>query len=140
VTALLLPQLAAAQLPMTLWGMALQLCMGGGLRGALAYLGLMCALLGLALILSRIRPLWQAIPVFLPFAAVACLLVEPVLLDSALLFPTLAQWTSWLPVTLYVRCCEGSLPAAAALPAEMLLLLAASCLMDRRKGKVERNG
>ena len=43
--------------------------------------------------------------VLLPFLALAALLLEPVLVDTASLFPSFAPWLQWLPVTLFCKGC-----------------------------------
>ena len=50
-----------------------------------------------------------------PFVPVAGLLLAPVLLDLSLLFPALRPVVRWNPISLYLRACGGSLPAAALL-------------------------
>ena len=64
------------------------------------------ALGGLALALSRWR-VWRVLPVLLPFAAAAGVLLSPVFLDVTLLIPGLAPLCGVLPVTLYLEGCAG---------------------------------
>ena len=68
--------------------------------------------------------------------AAAGLLLSPVLLDLSLLFPALAPVVRWMPVTLYLRACDGcwtdGLALAAGAAAVLALLWAADWTGQRR--------
>ena len=128
---LLLPQALAAAAPMALWGMILVLALGGTYP-LLSHLALQAAVLGLGLTIPRSRRLREAVTVLLPFLALAALLLEPVLVDTASLFPAFAPWLQWLPVTLFCKGCGGDLPAMLLLTAEDAALFAIALLPDKR--------
>lgn len=129
--ALLLPQALAALLPMGLWGLILTLALGGG-YACCAFAALLTAVLGLGLTVPRSRRLREAVVVLLPFLALGGLLLEPVIVDTAELFPTFAPWLGWLPVTLFCRASGGDFWALGLLALEGLALWAASLLPDRK--------
>ena len=129
--ALLLPRLAGAVLP--------ALC-----AGALGLLALdepwrclppLCAyllFLGMAaLALARCRALLPALPVLMPFVPAAGLLLSPVLLDVSLLFPALEGVVRWMPVTLYLRACDGRWGDGLALCAGAAAILAVLWAAER---------
>ena len=128
---LLLPQALAAAAPMALWGIVLVFALGGGYP-LLSYLALQTAVLGLGLTVPRCRRLREAVTVLLPFLALAALLLEPVLVDTASLFPSFAPWLQWLPVTLFCKGCGGDLRAIGLLAAEGAALWATALLPDRK--------
>ena len=89
--ALLLPRLAAALIP-ALWAGALALpALAHPARSLCALVPYLLFLGAAALALARHRALWTALPVLMPFAPAAALLLSPVLLDLSLLFPALAD-------------------------------------------------
>ena len=128
---LLLPQVMAATMPMILWGIVLVFALGG-VYPVLSYIALQTVVLGLGLTVPRSRRLREAVTVLLPFLALVALLLEPVLVDTAALFPTLAPWLEWFPVTLFCRGCGGDLQAMGLLSAEGAVLWAAALLPDRK--------
>lgn len=131
VTQLLLPRLAAAIAPLLCWGSLLLLLLTG-LPGAVISFGLyLILLMALSLILARFPGLWQSVLAAMPFLVVTSLLLEPVLLDVNLLFPEISRWLSWLPVTLFLRSCQGSFAATVFLLAESALLMLGSLWLDR---------
>ena len=77
--------------------------------------------------------LWTALPVLMPFAPAAALLLSPVLLDLSLLFPALAPLVRWMPVTLYLRACQGRWGGALALAALAGLILSLLWALERRR-------
>lgn len=120
--ALLLPRQAGALAPALCAGVLALLAAGcpGCIPALLAYLFFWGAA---ALVLCRHRTLWQALPAVMPFVPAAALLLSPVLADPALLFPSLAPATRWLPLSLYLNACGGEPSAALRLGAGGLLLL-----------------
>lgn len=133
VTQLLLPELTAALLPLLCWGCAVSGLLGGWHSAAAFALLLLTVVLGLGLVLPRLKPLWQSVTGLLPFLTVGGLLLEPVLVDVSSLFPTVSRWLCWLPVTLYCRAGDGNLICLAFLALEALALVALGLLADMRK-------
>jgi len=134
--ALLLPRLAGLLLPaLPAGGMAL-LALDNPARCLPPLLPYLLFLAALALALARCRALWTALPVLMPFVPAAGLLLSPVLLDLSLLFPALAPVVRWMPVTLYLRACDGcwtdGLALAAGAAAVLALLWAADWAGQRR--------
>ena len=60
-----------------------------------------------ALLLAAFQPVWKALPAVIPFAAASVFVLSPVFVDVTLLFPRLRPLSRWLPVTLYLKGCEG---------------------------------
>ncbi len=135
-TQLLLPQISAAMMPVFLTGIVLIPWLSGGSAAAAAFAAFWAVLLGISLVVSRIRPLWQSIPVMMPFLAVSSLIFEPVLVDVSLLFPGLSAWTAWLPVSAFIRAADGSGSSLACMIAEAGGLLMLSFGMDWLKETV----
>lgn len=105
--ALGLPRLAGALLPALCAG-ALSLPALDEPFRCLPPLAAYLLFLGMAaLALARCRALCSALPVLMPFVPAAGLLLSPVLLDVSLLFPALKGVVRWMPVTLYLRACNG---------------------------------
>lgn len=123
-TALLLPRLAAALCPALCSGALALLALEHPGRCLLAMLPYLLFWGAAALALARWRAAWSALPVLMPFAPAAGLLLSPVLVDLSLLFPALGPVSRWLPVTLYLRACGGSWKDGAILAAAAALLLA----------------
>lgn len=134
VSQLLLPELTAALLPMLCWGCVVTAWLGGWL-GAVAFGALLAVVLGLGLVLPRLKPLWQSVMGLLPFLAVGSLLLEPVLVDVQSLFPAVSRWLGWLPVTLYCRAGSGSFISLAFLALEAAALAVLALLADLRKAR-----
>lgn len=130
VTALLLPRLWAALLPVALWGAAVVLALDGW-RASLALVALMTFVLALGLVIPRLEKLWQSVTLLMPFMVLGSFLLEPVLLDVHSLFPAVGRWLGWLPVTLYCRACDGQPMAALLLLTEAAVLAVAAVLLDR---------
>ena len=128
--ALLLPQTLAAMAPMALWGMGLVLALGG-IYAWLSFTALLVAVLGLGLTVPRSRRLRDAVTVLLPFLALGAVLLEPVIVDTASLFPAAAPWLEWLPVTLFCKGCDGDFLAIGLLTLEGLGLWGVSLLPDK---------
>ena len=120
---ILLPRLAGALVPALCAGVLALLAAGcpgciPALPPYLLFWG------GAALLLCRSGRLWRALPAVMPFVPAAVLLLTPVLLDPALLFPALAPAARWLPLSLYLDACGGNAGSALLLGAGGLLLLA----------------
>lgn len=132
---LMLPRLLAALIPALLFGGAGLLAGGQGGTAVLALFPYLAALGALALVLASFRPLWRALPAVIPFAAVSVFVLSPVFVDLTMFFPQLRPLAQWLPVTLYLRGCEGGLPAMGRLLVLTAVLAAAALLPDllRRK-------
>lgn len=129
--ALLLPRLAGALLPALCAGTLALLALDDPLCCLLPLLSYLLFLGTAALVLARFRPLWTALPVLMPFVPAAGLLLSPVLLDVSLLFPALAPVVRWMPVTLYLRACDGHGVDGLTLAAGAAVILALLWAADR---------
>lgn len=127
---LTLPRLLAALIPALLFGGAGLLAGGQGGTGVFALIPYLAALGALALVLASFRPLWRALPAVIPFAAVSVFVLSPVFVDMTMFFPRLRPLAQWLPVTLYLRGCEGDLPAMGRLLVLTVVLAAAVLLPE----------
>ena len=108
MTQRLLPQIAASVLPVLCSaGLSVWLCGGNGqaLLAMGAYLLTMCAWLP---ILARLRAVWSAMPVLMPFVPVICLVFSPVILDLSVLVPAIGPVAERMPLTLYLYAAEGN--------------------------------
>ena len=124
---LMLPRLAGALFPVLCSGALALLALddpAAHIPPLLPYL-LFCG--GAVLALARWRAAWNALPVLMPFVPAAGLLLSPVLVDLSALFPALAPVCRWMPLTLYLRACQGGWQDGVALAAggAVLALLAA---------------
>lgn len=109
--ALLLPRAAGVLLPGLLSGLLCLALLGSSpvsYAGLLAYLWVLGAA---ALVLCRWTAAHTALPCLMPFMAAASLLFSPVVFDLSLLYPQLYDLSAWLPMTLFLNACGGSLPA-----------------------------
>lgn len=130
--ALLLPRLAGALAPALASGALGLLALErpwACIPALIPYL-LFWGALGLAL--AQVPAAWNALPVLMPFAPAAALLLSPVLADLSLLFPALAPAVRWSPVSLYLGACAGRLGDALALGGAGLAVLALLWALDRR--------
>lgn len=128
----LLPRLAAWMVPVLLVS---GLCLGaaaGAWRGSVMLIPYLLALGGLALLLAR-GPVWRVLPVLLPFAAAAGVLLSPVFVDVTLVLPGLAPLSRVLPVTLYLEGCAGQAAAAWKLAGMALVLGGLACVPAVRR-------
>ena len=105
---LALPRLTAALIPAFILGAAGIAAGGEGWRSVLALIPYLAALGALDLLLSTWKPIWEALPAVIPFAATSVFVLSPVFVDAALLFPALSPVCRWMPVTLYLYGCEGN--------------------------------
>jgi len=133
VNLVLLPRLVAAWLPMLSWGMVFLLLLGKGVPALVSFILLIAVMAALALVIARLPNLWRAVPVVVPFLMAACLVTEPVLLDTAALFPLVGKLTSLLPVTLYIRGSQGSWMALVLLAMEFAALCLATVVPYKEK-------
>lgn len=129
---LALPRLLAEMLAAFVLGMAGLLASGAlpGLAGVLALVLYLSALAAPALLAAAFRPVWNALPALIPFAAASVFVLSPVFVDMALFFPQLSTLSQWLPVTLFLQGGEGSIAALARLAAVAAVLAAAAALPD----------
>lgn len=130
---LLLPQLTAALLPVCLWGGLVLTVLGESWITLAGYGVFLLLVLSLGLLLPRFAVLWQSVIALIPFIAVFSLLLEPVLLDTGALFPVIGKCTRILPVTLFLRSCDGDGTSLLFLAGEAVLLMTAGLLADRKK-------
>ena len=96
----------------------------------LALIPYLAALGALALLLSGLRPVWEALPAVIPFAATSVFILSPVFVDPTLLFPAVAPLCRWMPATLYLYGCEGSWSAMGQLLALAAIFAAAAAIWE----------
>ena len=130
-TQLLLPKLTAAMVPVCAWGVGLLLLLGSPVMTYFGFVLFLLLLIGLCLVLSRFSGLWQSLLAVIPFLVVTSLLLEPVLLDTGMLFPRLTQITRWLPVTLFLESASGKLYSLVVLMGEMVTPFIFSLMLDQ---------
>lgn len=106
-TALLLPRLAGALAPALGSGVLALLALDRPWTCAPPLAAYLLFWGAAALALARLPAVWNALPVLMPFAPPAALLLSPVLIDLSLLFPVLAPAVRWSPVSLYLGACAG---------------------------------
>ena len=102
-----LPRLLAALIPGFLLAAVGIVSSGDAVGSALALLPYLGAVGAAALLLAAFQPVWKALPAVIPFAAASVFVLSPVFVDVTLLFPRLRPLSRWLPVTLYLKGCEG---------------------------------
>lgn len=132
-TALLLPRLGAALPPAFCAGALACLAADDPLLCIPALVPYLLFWGAAALALACLPPAWKALPALLPFVPAAGLLLSPVLLDLSLLFPALEGVIRWMPITLYLRACGGSLADGLLLAAGGAAILAGLVVMERKK-------
>ena len=106
-TALLLPRLVGALAPALGSGALALLALDRPWACAPPLIAYLLFWGAAALALARLPAVWNALPVLMPFAPAAALLLSPVLIDLSLLFPALAPVVRWSPVSLYLGACAG---------------------------------
>lgn len=113
---LLLPRAAAGMLGPALGTAGALVFLGASaVPAAIAYL---LALTALAAALARGKRLFWALPVLMPFLVLGAALLSPIVFDAGALWAPAGWLSRVLPVTLFLRAGEGSLPALAGLTAE----------------------
>lgn len=140
VTALLLSRIGADGLLALSAGCLAQLLLGGGILGCLATAGYVLLWMSVAVLLARWEAVWQALPVCMPFLVVVSLLLSSALVDLSWFLAPLAAVGKLLPVSLYLRGCEGDFLAVAALlvaaPACLGLSIALDAAMEKQRNKL----
>lgn len=134
-TAVLLSRIGADALLAMTAGCLSQLLLGGGAWGCLAVAGYVLLWMSAAVLFARWEPVWQALPVCMPFLVVVSLLLSSALVDLAWFAPSLAGVGSVLPVSLYLRGCEGDFLTVAALLSAAPACLGVSIALDAAKEK-----
>ena len=130
---LLLPRLAAALIPALCAGSLALLAGRVPLSSILALFPYLLFWGAAVLALACWRPVWNALPVLVPFVPVLGLLLSPVLMDFSLLVPALAPVIRWTPVTLYLRACGGQWADGLILAAGGTLILALLAWSEHKK-------
>ena len=130
---LLLPRLGAELIPALCAGALALLAVEDAPACILALVPYLLFWGAAALVLARRSPLWGALPALVPFVPVLGLLLSPVLLDLSLLFPALGPVIRWMPITLYLRSCGGSLADALVLAAGGLAILALAWALEAKR-------
>lgn len=137
-TAILLSRIGADGLLALTAGCLSQLLLGGGAYGCLAVAGYVLVWLCAAVLFARWEPVWQALPVCMPFLVVVSLLLSSALVDVSWFLPALGTFAKCLPVSLYLSCCGGSPAALAALLAGALGCLTVSAAADTQDGRIHK--
>lgn len=120
---LLLPQGAAVLLPQLISAAIALMLLDEGWFTLPALAFYLLTLGSAALLLCRWERGRNALPCFMPFITAAALLLSPVVFDLSLLYPGFYAAFSWLPITLFLGACKGSLLSLGLLFLEGLLLL-----------------
>lgn len=129
---LLLPRLSAALIPALCSGALALLAVENGAACILALVSYLLLCGALALALARWRSGWGTLPVLLPFVPVLGLFLSPILLDVSMLYPFLAPVIRWMPITLYLRACDGVCADGLMLAASGIGILILFGLLDRK--------
>jgi len=131
-TALLLPRALAALCPALLSAGAALLLLGCPLTQMAALAAYVLLLGALVPLPARWPAVWSALPVMMPFVPALCIVLSPVLVDPAAIFPDLAPLAACMPVTLYLRG-ETALQLAAAAALLVIQLAADSFRLHKKK-------
>ena len=109
VTSLLLPRALASAFPPFFSSCAALCLLPNGVHALLPLTAYLFALCALAILAARSRSVYTAFPYLLSFTPVICLLLSPILVDLSLFFPQIAPVQACIPVTMFLRGCEGSM-------------------------------
>lgn len=124
----------AAMLCVSLIGGAMAVCLlPQRLPALLALIPYLLSIWALALLLSRAKALWSALPSLMSGVTVLSVLTSPILFDLSGLHPALDAVMDWLPLNLFLRAAQAddnALLRAFLLPT---LLLSAFALLKPRK-------
>lgn len=85
------------------------LLLGDGLWGCIAVLSYLTFWLLVSLLLAQFPKATMILHVFIPFAVVISLLMSSVLVDISLILPEMGKVIPWLPVTMFLEICRGSI-------------------------------
>lgn len=123
-TSLMLSRVCADVLLAAFAGCVSVLILGDGWQGCAGIVCYACFWGMLAVVLAHFGAVWSALPVVIPFFPVVSLLCSSVILDIGLFFPAAAKVCRYLPVSLFLRICEGN-------GQELLtmLVMAAACVL-----------
>ena len=113
-----------AMLSMSAIGAAAAVCLvPQRLWALLALIPYLLSIWAMALLLSRVKALWSALPSLMSAVTVLSVLTSPILFDLTGLHPALDAVMNWLPLNLFLRSAQGD-PSAllrSALPPILLL-------------------
>lgn len=98
-------------------GCSAMVILGGGLRGCGAVVCDTLFWLSVSILLAQFPGIHGALVVFIPAAPVISFLLSSVVVDVSLVLPRAAGLLRWIPVSLFLRICDGDAAAAAALAA-----------------------
>lgn len=112
-------------------GILALILLGDGWASWLSLLAYVFYLGTLASLLARVRPVWTALPIIMPFVPVVSLLLSPVIVDLSAMYPALSGITSHLSASLFLGGCAGNLFCTARLAVTGLFLLALDLIADR---------
>lgn len=136
VTVIFLSHIGADALLALTAGVLSQLLLGGGVWGCMATADYVLLWMSAAVLFARWEPVWQALPVCMPFLVVLSLLMSSALVDLRWFSDPLAAVSKVLPASLYLRGCDGSLPALGGLIAGSVACLGLSVALDGRTAKI----
>lgn len=129
-TCLMAARIGAEGILMCLSGCAAMLLLGMGLWGCVAVLAYVLFWLGLAILLAHMGQISGVLPVCVPFAAVISLLLSSALVDIGLIIPMVSGVSRWIPAAMFLRICQGDLPAAVSLAGLAAVCFGVSCGAD----------
>lgn len=121
--ALLLPRGLAVLLPQLISAVITLILLREHWLTIPALLAYLLTLGSAALLLCRWEKGRNALPCLMPFITAAALLFSPVVFDLSVLYPGLYGAFSWLPITLFLSACGGSLLSLGLLCLEGVLVL-----------------
>ena len=85
------------------------LLLGDGFPAIAAVLGYILFWLAASLVLAQLPQITTLLHLCIPFAVVISFLMSSVLVDIALVFPQLSCISRWLPVSIFLRICNGTI-------------------------------
>ena len=112
-------------------GCAAMLLLGAGTRGCTAVLCHTLFWLSLSVLLAQFPGIQGALIAFIPSAPVISFLLSSVAVDISLFLPEAAGVLRWIPVSLFLRICDGDAVAAISLAAAGLLCWLPVPALDR---------
>ena len=128
-TSLLLGRIAAEGALSGVPACVAMLVLGNGSAGCVAVVAYGVFLSGCAVLLARMKRVWQAFPILPPFAVVISLLVSSALVDVTGVMPVLRWWPDYL----FVQICEGTYFAVVPLVVAGVVFVGISALLDKVK-------
>lgn len=135
LTCLMAARAGADGILIFLSGSAAMLLLGRGSWGCAAVLAYVLFWLAASILLAHFRPVSSVLPVCMPFLVVISLLLSSVLMDIALIVPSVSEVARWIPAAMFLRICEGDPYASGFLFGGAILCLSISGAIDRLRRK-----